>query len=59
MRQIAQSSPLAFDLRCYILEKMFTFVQQNYRPLSRASLTDTRIDRREEQPLTSSSKSYH
>ncbi len=37
---------------------MFTFVQQNYRPLSRASLTDTRIDRREEQPLTSSSKSY-
>ncbi|PAW34017.1 hypothetical protein CIL06_20330 [Pantoea vagans] len=36
MRQIAQRSLPAFDLRCYIPEKMFTFVQQNYLPLIKA-----------------------
>jgi len=29
--------PLSFDLRCYIPEKMFTFVQQTYLLLSRAT----------------------
>ncbi|ELP22782.1 hypothetical protein F385_4293 [Pantoea agglomerans 299R] len=37
MRRIAQSSRLAFDLHCYIPEKMFTFVLQNYLLLSRAT----------------------
>jgi len=37
MRQIAQHSLPVFDLRCYIPEKMFTFVQQNYLPLIKAS----------------------
>ena len=55
MRRIAQSSSLSFDLRCYIPEKMFTFVLQNYLPLSRA---DTWIDHREKQWLTSSLKSH-
>jgi len=36
MRQIAQRSLPAFDLRCYIPEKMFTFVKQNYLPLIKA-----------------------
>jgi len=36
MRQIAQRSLPAFDLGCYIPEKMFTFVQQNYLPLIKA-----------------------
>jgi len=37
MRQITQRSPLIFDLRCNIPEKMFTFGQQNFLPFSRAS----------------------
>ena len=37
MRRIAQSSPLSFDFRCYIPKKMFTFVQQTYLLLSRAT----------------------
>jgi len=36
MRQIAQRSLPAFDLRCYIPQKMFTFIQQNYLPLIKA-----------------------
>jgi len=36
MRRITQRSSLIFDLRCNIPEKMFTFGQQNFLPLSRA-----------------------
>ncbi len=39
----AQNSPTAFDLRCYVREKMIEFIQQNYPqslPHVRATLTD-------------------
>jgi len=38
----AQNSPMAFDLRCYVREKMIEFIQQNYPqslPQVRATLT--------------------
>ena len=38
----AQNSPTAFDLRCYVREKMIEFIQQNYPqslPQVRATLT--------------------
>ena len=41
----AQSSGLAFDLRCYIRENLITFIQKNYPdclPKTRAELTDFR-----------------
>ncbi|SUB16170.1 Mechanosensitive ion channel [Pantoea agglomerans] len=44
MLMTAQNSPIAFDLRCYVREKMIEFIQQNYPeslPQVRASLTDT------------------
>lgn len=40
----AQNSPTAFDLRCYVRERMIEFVQQNYPqslPHVRATLTDS------------------
>jgi len=43
MLMTAQNSPIAFDLRCYVREKMIEFIQQNYPeslPQVRASLTD-------------------
>ncbi|BAN96130.1 YjeP protein [Plautia stali symbiont] len=39
----AQNSPTAWDLRCYVREKMIEFIQQNYPqslPQVRATLTD-------------------
>lgn len=39
----AQNSPMAWDLRCYVREKMIEFIQQNYPqslPHVRATLTD-------------------
>ncbi|MEM6159209.1 mechanosensitive ion channel family protein [Erwinia sp. P6884] len=39
----AQNSPIAWDLRCYVREKMIEFIQQNYPqslPHVRATLTD-------------------
>lgn len=44
MLMTAQNSPIAFDLRCYVREKMIEFIQQNYPeslPQVRASLTDS------------------
>ncbi|WP_380178038.1 mechanosensitive ion channel family protein [Kalamiella sp. sgz302252] len=40
----AQNSPTAWDLRCYVREKMIEFIQQNYPqslPRFRATLTDS------------------
>lgn len=40
----AQNSPTAFDLRCYVRERMIEFVQQNYPqslPQVRATLTES------------------
>lgn len=42
----AQNSPTAWDLRCYVREKMIEFVQQNYPeslPHVRATLTDSEL----------------
>ena len=39
----AQNSPTAWDLRCYVREKMIEFIQQNYPqslPKVRATLTE-------------------
>lgn len=47
----AQNSPIAFDLRCHVREKMIEFIQQNYPqslPHVRASLTDTAPEKRSE-----------
>jgi small-conductance mechanosensitive channel len=44
MLMTAQNSPIAFDLRCYVREKMIEFIQQTYPeslPQVRASLTDS------------------
>lgn len=43
MLMTAQNSPTAWDLRCYVREKMIEFIQQNYPqslPRMRATLTD-------------------
>lgn len=43
MLMTAQNSPTAWDLRCYVREKMIEFIQQNYPqslPQVRATLTD-------------------
>lgn len=42
----AQNSPIAWDLRCHVREKMIEFIQQNYPqsfPHVRATLTDSGI----------------
>ncbi|MBS0881394.1 mechanosensitive ion channel family protein [Pantoea sp. JGM49] len=42
----AQNSPTAWDLRCYVREKMIEFIQQNYPqslPHVRATLTETGV----------------
>ena len=42
----AQNSPTAWDLRCYVREKMIEFIQQNYPqslPQVRATLTDAEV----------------
>lgn len=42
----AQNSPTAWDLRCYVREKMIEFIQQNYPqslPQVRATLTDAGV----------------
>jgi small-conductance mechanosensitive channel len=46
MLMTAQNSPTAWDLRCYVREKMIEFIQQNYPqslPQVRATLTDAGI----------------
>jgi small-conductance mechanosensitive channel len=48
----AQNSPTAWDLRCYVREKMIEFVQQNYPqslPRLRATLSDPMMETRESQ----------
>jgi small-conductance mechanosensitive channel len=48
----AQNSPTAWDLRCYVREKMIEFVQQNYPqslPRLRATLSDPVMEMRESQ----------
>lgn len=43
----AQNSPMAFDLRCHVREKMIEFIQQNYPqclPKTRATLADPLLD---------------
>ncbi|WP_034913588.1 mechanosensitive ion channel domain-containing protein [Erwinia sp. 9145] len=42
----AQNSPIAWDLRCHVREKMIEFIQQNYPqslPHVRATLTDSSV----------------
>jgi|UPI000308AA0D small-conductance mechanosensitive channel len=46
MLMTAQNSPTAWDLRCYVREKMIEFIQQNYPqslPQVRATLTDAGV----------------
>lgn len=46
MLMTAQNSPIAFDLRCYVREKMIEFIQQNYPqslPHVRATLIDSDV----------------
>lgn len=46
MLMTAQNSPTAWDLRCYVREKMIEFIQQNYPqslPQVRATLTDSGV----------------
>jgi hypothetical protein len=53
MLMTAQNSPTAFDLRCYVRERMIEFVQQNYPqslPQVRATLTDSGIEKPKDQP---------
>lgn len=48
----AQNSPMAWDLRCYVREKMIEFIQQNYPqclPQLRASLNDLTLEPAEKQ----------
>lgn len=48
----AQNSPTAWDLRCYVREKMIEFVQQHYPqslPHVRATLTDPAFERPKDQ----------